>query len=393
MYDRDTIITCASDLVGWRQSADPSHITLTAANLQATSGYLVNELPGISFDLIEPTTYLPDTTNYLERVEQTEIITLVDKVLSRSKQLTGVKELLSNFDPIAGRASFQDTLIQDERFVGFLIMPRRSNNLRAKITYIGMQLDTIQSDPVRIYLYETSQKDAIATFEYQNTDTFSLEWQSVSDFIINYQSLEGGTAQQFLLGYYEPDIDNPQTTQLEGSALTFDLCAGCPGNDAERRKLYQNFIGIAPIEIPNNRLNWNGAEYELPDTDSLESYTKVRTNGLYLKMNITCDITTVLCTNIMMFAHALQLAIAVRVLGDSLASTKHNAVRDSSRLVKNMTDWMLKYNADLNGYMSENGWVKGLVDHIVIDFSNLDRFCLPCKFDKPIIGRAERIGH
>ena len=380
-------------MVGWKQSTDPANITLTTANLQATSGYLVNSLPGIDFNTLEPTTYLPNINTYLEEVESEEIITLVDKVLQRSKQLTGVKELLSNFDPIAGRASFQDTLVQNERFVGFLIMPRRSNNLAAQITYLGMQLDTLQTDAVRIYLYETSQKDAIATFDYTNTDTFSLEWQAVTDFMINYQGLSEGTAQQYLLGYYEPDVSNPQTVQLEGAALTYDLCAGCPGNDAERRKLYQNFIGIAPIEIPNNRLNWNGAEYELPDTDSLEGLTTVRTNGLYLKLNIKCDVTQVICTNIMMFAHALQLAMAVRVLGDSLATTKHNAVSDSSRKIKNMTDWMLKYNADLNGYQSENGWVKGIIDHIVIDFSNLDRFCLPCKFDKPIIGRADRIGN
>ena len=379
-------------MVGWRQSADPANITLTTANLQATSGYLVDDLPGIDFNLIEPTTYLPDINNYLENVEATEIISLVDKVLQRSKQITGVKELLANFDPIAGRASFQDTLIQNERFVGFLIMPRRSNNLAAEITYLGMQLDTIQADAVRIYLYETSQKDAIATFDYTNTDTFSLEWQAVTDFIINYQGLTGGTAQQYLLGYYEPDTSNPQTQQLEGLALTYDLCEGCPGNDAERRKLYQNFIGIAPIEIPNNRLNWNGAEYELPDTDSLESLTTVKTNGLYLKLNIKCDVTNILCANISMFAHALQLAMGVRILGDSMSSTKHNAVRDSSRNVGQMKDWMLKYNADLNGYQSENGWVKGIIDHIVIDFSNLDRFCLPCKFDKPIIGRSQRLG-
>ena len=380
-------------MVGWRQSADPSNITLTPANLQATSGYRVNDLPGISFDLIEESTYLPNINTYLEDIESQEIITLVDKALQRSKQLTGVKELLSNFDPIVGRASFQDTLIQDERFVGFLIMPRRSNNLAAEITYVGMQIDTLQADAVRIYLYETSQKDAIATFDYTNTDTFSLEWQRVTDFIIDYQSLTGGTAQQYLLGYYEPDVSNPQTVQLEGLALTYGLCSGCPGNDAERRKLYQNYIGIAPIEIPNDKLNWNGAEYELPDTDSLEGYTTVRTNGLYLKMNIKCDITNVLCTNITMFAHALQLAMAIRVLGDSLASTKHNAVRDSSRNVKNMENWMLKYGADLNGYTTENGWVKGIIDNIVIDFSNLDKFCLPCKFDKPIYGRAERTGY
>jgi hypothetical protein len=311
--------------------------------------------------------------------------------VQKSKDQLKTKELLSNFDPITGKANFDDLVTQSARFVGFMIMPHRSNNLRAEITYLGMQLDTIQTNPVRIYLYETSQQEAIATFDYQNTLENSLEWQRMTDFIINYTSILGGTAQTFLLGYYETDAANPQTTQLEGQALYIDICSGCT-QEALRKNLYQQYIGITPIEIPNGFLNWNVTDYDLPTVDNYESYITHETHGLLLKLNVTCDISNVICANIQMFAESLQYAVGIKILGDAISSVAHKAVTDASQNRDQWKNWMLKYEAELRGYQLESGiWHKGMVDTLVLDLSNIDDFCLKCKQTAPILGRIDRI--
>lgn len=393
MYDKDAIITCGSGLVGWEQSSDPSHTILTPALVLSTSGFYVNSLPGVDFNLIEEmfsSQRHPNRTNYLENIHNQELIKLVNRTVSRQKQELKTKELLSNFDPIAGRASFADKITQNGRFVGYMIMPHNSNNLRADIKYIGMQIDTVQTTPVRVYLYETSQREPIATYDFQNTDTYSLEWRAVEDFIINYRSSVGGTGQTFLLGYYEEDTTNPQHTQLEGQAVYVRLCSGC-GADVRRRALYQKYIGITPIEIPNSALNWNGTEYDLPDSDSLVNYTVSYTHGLLIKFNITCDITDVICQNIQMFAEPLQYAIAVRVMYDLLNYTGHNATADSKRNRDNLTNFAKKYEGRLFGFLLEGGkWSRGMIDDVVMDLSNIDQFCLPCKQTKPVIGFVSR---
>jgi len=394
MYDRDTILSCGSGLVGWNQSADPDHTALSADLLVSTSGYRYDDLPGIDFNIIQGvlSSVYPDINVYLRRVHQSQLIKLVDRVVAKSKDQLKTKELLANFDPITGKANFEDKVTQAARFVGFMIMPHRSNNLRAEITYLGMQIDTIQTDPVRIYLYETSQQEAIATFDYQNTLPNNLEWQSITDFIINYTSLIGGTAQTYLFGYYETDAANPQTTQLEGQALYIDLCSGCT-QEALRKNLYQRYIGIIPIEIPNKMLNWNGSDYDLPDTKNFENYTTNKTHGLLLKLNIICDISNVICSNIQMFAEPLQYAIAIKIFGDALSSVSHKAVTDASQNRDQWKNWMLKYEAELRGYQLESGiWHKGLIDILVLDLSNIDDFCLKCKQTAPIIGRIDRPG-
>jgi len=395
-YDNSVFQTCASGLVGWYQSTDSSHPTLTAQNLQSTSGLRVDSLPGINWETIVKsiTTVEADLNTYLERVRTEETRKLVNRAVDRIKDKLSTKELLSNFDPIAGVASFSNLVTQDARFVGYLIMPHESENLRAEITHIGMQIDTIQGTPVKIYLYDTSQKEAIATYDYTNTKTKSLEWfTGLTDFIINYRSDSGGTGQSFLLGYYETDSNYVQATQLSGQALYLQLGSGCCG-EAKRKKLYQKYIGVTPIQIPNDRLNWDGADALLPDCDSLESYTCSTTHGLYLKFNITCDISHVICMNKDMFAEPLQLAMAVRVLSDCISTTKHNEVSDASQNRQQVTDWMQKYQADLMGWQTTAGdWRKGMIDRLVLDVSNLDGFCLKCNFDKPVTGRVNRAGY
>jgi len=395
MYDRDTILSCGSGLVGWNESIDPTHTALSPDLLISTSGYRYDDIPGIDFNIIHGTlsSVYPDTNVYLRRVHDSQLIRLVDRVVQKSKDQLRTKELLANFDPITGKANFEDKVTQSARFVGFMIMPHRSNNLVAEITYLGMQIDTLQTNPIRLYLYDTSQQEAIATFDYQNILENSLEWKSVTDFIINYTSLIGGTAQTYLLGYYETDSDNPQTTQLEGQALYIDLCSGCT-QEALRKNLYQKYIGIIPIEIPNDMLNWNVTDYDLPDTTNLENYTTDRTHGLLLKLNITCDISNVICANIQMFAESLQYAVAIKIFGDALSSVSHKSVTDASQNREQWKNWMLKYEAELRGYQLESGiWHKGMIDTLVLDLSNIDDFCLKCKQTAPITGRINRTNY
>ena len=390
-YDSDAVLSCASGLVGWSQSYNSSLFTLSVQNLASSSGYKVNDLPGIEWvkitEMITPVE--ADINDYLQRVHQAELQKLVNRSVDRIKDKLNTKELLSNFDPISGVANFLDKAENDSKFVGYLIMPNESENLRANVTYLGMQLDSIQSNPTRIYLYETSQKAAIATWDYTNTKTDSLEWFAVSDFIINYRSISGGTAQTFLLGYYQADASNAQNTQLEGSALAIDLGEGCV-HTASRRKKHEKYIGIANVALPNSMLNWNGSSYDLPDTEHLENYTVSNTHGLLLKFNITCDISHVICMNKDIFAEPLQYAIAVRVLADCLSAYSLNAVSNAKFSRDEVRDWMLKYQADLLGYNTESGWRKGMVDRLVLDLSNIDQFCLPCQQNKPIMGRVNR---
>ncbi len=249
-----------------------------------------------------------------------------------------------------------------------------------------MQINTIQANPLRIYLYETSQEDPIATFNLTNTKVNSLEWFAITDFIMNYQSLLLGTGQQYLLGYYEADPNNPQTFQLEGNALRTDFDCGCGQNPA---KVWRKYIGIEPIEIPNRGLIFNAVkgDYDLPDQDEISFVSFI--SGLQAKVNIECDITEVLCANIDLFAKALQYTLAKRVLFDAFASVRINSISESK--MNQSRDFGVKYQGELEGFTTEEGEVrKGIINSIILDLQGVDSFCMPCKQTTPIRGKVVR---
>lgn len=375
MFDKDRVLACAQSLVGFRQDNNPIYATLDPSLQASTSGLYFNDLTSVTFENIDAAlTEDKDANQYLLDVYEGELLNLVNVFVNRSKQHYESKELLANQTIVKGVASMNNRITQNGRFVGFLIRPHQSNNLHIQIKELGVQSDAVQATPLRIFLYETSQLEAIATFDFTIDKELSLVWREVSDFILTYQSKTGGTGQEFLLGYYEKDTSNPQDYQLQGQGLFLQFDCGCPGSP---KSIYGKYMGIQPIEINNNLLNWNGSSYDIPIVDELEDYCTDHTYGLNAKVNVTCDITDVLCCNIDIFAVALQHAVGKKILLDAYASNRINPISDSNR--NKAKDFAMKYDALLNGYIGEDGKkIKGYIDTLTVDFSALDHYCLPC---------------
>ena len=379
MFDNTIIQACFPNLVGYIQSSNADH-QIDASLTVSTSGLYVNALPGLQFDISVPSigSDYADLDDYLTKIYSQEVSRLVNNLVSKSKNLTGVKEILTNYSLINGVPSRLQKETQNARFVGYRITPVNSNNLLTAITDVAMQIDTVQANPLKLYLYETSQTSPIATVDYSNTEVYSLlPWLELTDFIANYQSLNYGTGQQYLLGYYEADPGNPQTFQLEGEAynMSFTGCSGCGGTSAS--KVWSKYVGVQSIAFPNSTLNWNGSEYDLPNIDGMDSYITNDTYGLQLKVNVTCDISQIICANKHVLAEALQYSLAVRILEDNSASININNVTDPKRIQND--DLASMYRGKLWGGITESGdRIPGIMDNVAIDFSGLDGFCSPC---------------
>lgn len=393
MFSESQLTTCMSDLIGWHQSANPCYTTLAAALKLSTSGFWINDLPGVDFDIITDiyaNTEYTDISDYLTQVHSSERQNLFTSFVNRLKQKIGSKELLSNFPVISGVVTQSNTVTQNARFVGFRINPVLSNNLRTQITYVGIQINEILANPVKIYLYSTDQYEPIKTFDLSNAQKFSLEWNELTEWFCDFQSNTYGSGQSFLLGYYEYDPANVQTGQLSSTAKAYYLTFDCNCPTSAKRK-WSQYVGIEPIELDNALLNWDAGlnEYTLPDSGEPGDYITNQTYGLVFKLNVTCDITPILCANKNMFAKALQYMIAHRILMDAYASTNVNMRAEKKEQFKAMAG---KYYAELYGYnLPDNGvFVKGIFDNLSIDLSNIDSYCLPCKQTQPFTGRIIR---
>lgn len=236
MFDKSIIIAAADGLVGFNRSIHPFYDTLNV-HKGSTSNYYINALSGVNFNTIqhtlftdvkdidltlgekyvirssggnftnvgatdndigtefvatgtEPTSWgdayleLISCNSYIDDVYEQETINIATRFINSSKDKLKSRALLSNHSVIGGIAS--EKLDKNSRFVGFVLQPAEGNNVKNILTKIGYFGDTAES--FTIYLYETSQKEAIATFDFDYTTPLSQQWKDITNFIIKYDN-------------------------------------------------------------------------------------------------------------------------------------------------------------------------------------------------------------
>ena len=424
MFNKTTIKTAAVDLIGFNTSIHLFYKYLTN-HKTADGGYWINSLQGADFYTIEasiPTTVkdidlvigeryrirvvggdftnigasdnllgtaftasgttptswgdseleLQSCNQYIEDIYNEEVVNLATKFINNSKAHLKQNTLLSNHSVIGGVADMSKTVTKNGRFVGFVLEPHEGNNVVNTITRLGFLGDVADSG-LKLYLYETSQDAAIATFEFDYTTPLSQQWKAVSDFIVKYDNttegvsgtFSGGIGQRYILGYFEDD--------LTCSAIEMEF-----NQSLKNFSVFGKYMSVYPVAIPPANLDGIKLPSKILD---LGNYITENTHGLYFKFTASCDYTNLIKDNIDMFSEPLMYAIAIRILQDAVASVGdgvHNSTKDSS-----LAEWrklISKYSGILHGGNIMLGettkYQKGLIELLTADFSGIDSVCM-----------------
>jgi len=368
MFERSAIETAGTDLVGWRSSTNQYFAGLPSYLKSSTSGYYVNELPGITLDLVESVAQEQTISSYLQNVHKNELVNLISQFTHNLKDKVNSKELLSNATLIQKRINFDELITKSSRFLGYAIYPKQSKSIKATIEHIGLYANTLEN--ITIYLFETSQSTAIATHSFTGSKTNSLEWEALTDFTIEYESLDKGTGNQYLIGYFEDD--------LTGS-LYDEEYDGESANIA--KQIFGRYMGVVPVRIESSHLNGTN----LPDCEYMEGWASCKTPGFNLKFNVKCDLTDTIVQNISMFGQPLQYAISIRILEDAINSLNLNKNISPPDRMDRMRQLRAQYRGELYGGNAQVGeaivYQSGIMDKLTMDFSDMDAICLPCKKD------------
>lgn len=240
MFNKTIIKAAAAGLIGFNYSTHQFYKYLTTSYKSSSSGYWINSLQGADMSVIEatqpsevknidlivgeryvirstggtftnvgaadnnvgttfvatgttPTAWgsayleLQSCNKYISTIYEEEIVNLATKFISNSKRYLKQNTLLSNHSVMGGVADMSKTITKKGRFVGFVLNPHEGNNIVNTITKVGWLGDTADSG-LKLYLYETSQEDAIATFEFNYTTPLSQQWKDITNFIIKYDN-------------------------------------------------------------------------------------------------------------------------------------------------------------------------------------------------------------
>lgn len=380
MITKDRILECFSGLVGWREStkAGTCYESLTESLKTSRSSIYVNDI-GTGMDLESINQNLPhdysDANQFLTDLYEASVIELLTRWAQITKRDVYTKTLLAN-DDIGVKAKNNKSLeTKFGRFVGFKITPKPSNSLRAEVLQLGGMF-SLANQNLPIYFYASRQNDPIAVFYADYSSPYSQVWFNLSNtqsgsgsastavdpitFICDYINREKGSGMDYFIGYYEAD--------LTGNAIQTDMyCGPCSGTSNE----LDRWVIITPICV---REESTYLTRELFDIENVGMTSQ--TFGLFMKVNVKCDASEVICDNVIMFAKALQL-----VMLEKLFWAFYNSNETNSMTANNKQDYRMnaeKCNNELYGYVPEGSYrrIPGILEQLTIDFSNLDRICL-----------------
>lgn len=296
-------------------------------------------------------------------MHESETYKVIDRFVERQKKKVGAKELLSNVTILQRVNDLSETITKNGRFVGYAITPRESKSINVNIQSIGLQSSAAES--FTLYLYDPSQEAAIES-KTVTCSGKSVTWTSL-DWDIEFDKLDGTAGATYLIGYYEDD--------LNGSLYTQDWS---DGQAHASMKITRHYTGIAPVRFNASLLS--GAD--LPDMQYLESSLSCKTSGFNLRFNVKCDITDILVDNITMFGEPIQHAIGIRYMRDAMGEIGLDPTSGSARNREMFTEYIADMEGKLYGGVIDGVYVKGLMDYLSLDFSEIDARCLKAPSDR-----------
>ena len=335
----------------------PSYLKTSA------SGFYVNDLP-IPLELINDVKQEQTFNNYVMNVHNAEILKVIERFIGKQKKKLTTKELLSNVTMIQKPNKKDQTILADSRFLGYAITPRESKSININIKSIGLQSSA--AEEFTLYLFDPTQETAIES-KTVTCDGASVEWTTL-DWDIEFDRSDGGAGSTYLIGYFEDD--------LSGTLYHQDWS---DGQMHTSMKVTRHYAGLCPVRFNNSTLS----DTDCPDLQYIESSLCTKTSGFNLRFNVKCDITDVLEDNITMFGEAMQYAVAIRYLKDAIGNIGLKSTYSSGQNREEFKQMITDYEGILYGGVIEDvGYQRGIMDNLVLDFSELDAVCLKARADR-----------
>ena len=324
----------------------------------SNSGFYVNDIPGITLELINDIKQEKTFNNYVQDIHNSELLLLMQRFVDRQKKKLNSKELLSSATMIQRHNNLDQTTSTGSHFVGYAITPRESKSININIKSVGFQASA--SDSFTLYLFDPSQQAAMKSSDITITGK-SLTWTDLN-WDIEFDKLDGTAGGTYLIGYFDDDI----------TASLYDQ-DWSDGQAHAAKKITRHYAGIAPVRV-------SATGSTLPNMDRVPASISCRTSGFDLRFNIKCDITDVLVDNIKMFGEAVQHAVAIRYIRDAINNHGLKPIFSGTRSRENFQEMLTDLEGMLyGGYIENIGYKRGIVDNLAVDFSNLDAKCLKAK--------------
>ena len=307
----------------------------------------------------------------------------VDKGITQMLQrFTADKSILGENKPLLERRAFFDgagrinaTLANSHNLVGFEIVPVRSMGVITRIEHIGFQ-GTGATGDITFYIFHTSQKDPIYTYTFSFTNTNGgFQWFTPEEpLILPYINGTNDAGGAWLFCYNQDDLPQGLEAINVSKDWSKEPCGTCGIGDYRAWKEITKYLQISPFKT---QAPTTFAEFpEIPDVEQLK-WTNTSNYGLNLEISVSCDLSTLMIDQRMLFANVLQLQVAYNLLRTMAMNPDVRVNRNQS----NVSRMEILYELDGNTQGRRGGLGYELdkaYRAIELDLRGIDRICLPC---------------
>lgn len=297
------------------------------------------------------------------------------------------KTLCENRTLFDGTGRLVDVVKNKKNLVGFEIVPIRAKGVTTKINKIGLQFT--EPGEYTLYLMHSSMDAPVKVIKLNKIRKNSIEWFSVEDVYLPYQSDDNDAGGSWYLCYFQSELPEGSQAIRKDKDWSKEPCGSCSRRELLAWMAWSKYIEIHPffvneelIEAVNFNEDFNNDFAKQPihlwDVDN-NQYTYNNNYGLNLEVTISCDITDFIIEQRMMF----QDIIAKQVAIDMLKEFAYNANVRTNRHSINASRLDILYELDGDSSSMKKSGLNYQLDlafkAINISTQGIDRVCLPCK--------------
>lgn len=186
-FKSEKVVPEYENLIGWRQHHDTSEIEIEEALTRTQTGeYYQQKHPAMVLDNIQaliPENY--DINKYLKDVVTDSTNEIFNDLIQYRQIKDFGKTLLDQATLLNKYGSARDTIVNQNRFVGFQIRPKAMTGLTAVINAIGLQFD--KETTFTVYLYHSSVKEPLKEIEVTTAGS-GWKWTITSEELSAFDS-------------------------------------------------------------------------------------------------------------------------------------------------------------------------------------------------------------
>lgn len=359
---KGTITDCLFNLIGFRQHYNTDAEVTAPLAVDSDSGEYYQDLhPALQLNIIKQSLERDrDLTEYLEEKIKGSIISLCNDLTS-NKIAQGTKDLLFNDAVLNKLGWYNNKIISESRFVGFVVEVKNGIGLQITLEDLGLQVNGAQT--VDIYVYKSSEENAVKLITKTIATNAGWNWGVTEKITLEADGV-------YYIGYYQDDL-TVNAINYPDFDWRVGHCYTCDGG--KMSKLWNNvkrYVSFMPFYVPNQNLD---PDRKLFDVEAI-MYDYSKNWGLNLKFNVQCDYTYFYCANKLHLKNALGLKVQQTILQDIKYSQQYNYINEDVKAL---------IIGDLEGYKDTKQPTletryKIELNNVYLNTGNLAIDCLPC---------------